>query len=69
MAKKPKKQYKNEDQPYHTKKVKEFKKEHKEKGLCVYCNRKAVKDTTMCQQHLEYHRYYKKFRLKNKGKK
>lgn len=68
MAKKSKK-YKNKDQPYHTQKVRDFKKEHREKGLCVYCNTKAVKDTTMCQKHLEYQRYYKKFKSKKKGKK
>jgi hypothetical protein len=62
------KQYKNERQPYHTEKTRQFKKEHKESGLCVYCNRKAMDGKTMCKEHLEYHRYYKKFRTKKKVK-
>jgi hypothetical protein len=61
MTKKP---YKNPDQPYYTRKVREFKKEHKEKGLCVYCNRKAMNGRTMCKEHIEYHKFYKKFKKK-----
>jgi hypothetical protein len=57
---------KNKNQEYHTRKLKEFKKIHKEKGLCVYCNEKVVEGRTMCKEHLEYHRFYKKFRQKKK---
>lgn len=60
------KKYKHDDQEYHTGKVKEFKKTHKEKGLCVYCNEKAVEGKTMCKKHLDYHKFYKKFRQKKK---
>jgi len=60
------KQFKNERQGYHTEKLKKFKKEHKMKGLCVYCNKKAIEGKTMCKEHLEYHRFYKKFRDKKK---
>lgn len=56
-----------DDKAYHKKKVQEFKKAHKEQGLCVYCNEKAEDKKTMCKRHLEYHRFYKQFREKKKA--
>jgi len=48
-------------QEYYTEKLKAFKKEHKEKGLCRYCNEKAEEGKTSCKYHLDYHKFYKKF--------
>lgn len=66
MTKQTKKEFKNPDQPYHTRKVREFKEQHKKQGLCIYCNTKAVEGKTMCKEHSEYHKYYKKFKMKRK---
>lgn len=49
-------------QEYYKNKLKKFKAEHKKKGLCVYCNDKVEEGKTMCEFHLNYHRFYKKFR-------
>lgn len=60
-------EYKNEDQPYHTQKVREFRKEHKEMGLCRYCNKEAMAGKSMCEYHLNYYKFYKRFRGKSNG--
>lgn len=57
------------EQEYYTEKLKEFKEEHKKKGLCIYCNNKAVNGRTMCKYHLNYHKFYKKFKVKGGKKK
>lgn len=56
------------DTEYHRQKLKEWKARHKAEGLCVYCKDKAVKGKRQCQKHLDYHKYYKKFRGKHNAK-
>ncbi len=66
MENNKKKEYKQSDQPYHTRKTKDWRKKHKAKGLCVDCKREAVTNKTRCKYHLDYHRFYKKFKGKKK---
>lgn len=61
--------YKNKDQKYHTQKVREFREEHAKLGLCKYCNEEAEEGKTMCEYHLNYYKFYKKFRVKKNGTK
>jgi len=52
------------DQEYHTDYVTRWKKKHKQKGLCRYCNQDIVAGKTMCQYHLDYFKFYKIFGAK-----
>ena len=47
----------------------EYKRLHKEQGLCVNCSRKAFTNRTLCLIHREAHREtVKRYRVQNKDK-
>ena len=46
--------------------VKKWRDKQIEKGRCRYCKNKAVKGKTMCQYHLDYLKWTKKFKGEKK---
>jgi len=41
-------------------KLRRWREQNKKKGLCRYCNKKTAPGKTMCQEHLDYHKWRKR---------